>query len=203
MKTPSFIFLGLLGIAPLAFSAVTLTPTGIFVEGAIEGGDGQPVFHGDTIDYSTFEVTTPGPVRLIGTNLRSSVFLAMGVVVEGEPFDIPGLPYLLFDNYPQTTPPEFTHLLNPGMYLVQIAQEEAFDGDLYAYDFLPVNRLGGGFSIPSRYSFGLEGPVRGIVFMEGNLNGTFTITPVVPEPSTALLVGAALAALGFTRRRRS
>ena len=203
MKTPSFIFLCLFVAVPLAYSAVTLTPAGIFVEGTIEGSDIEPVFKGDTIDYLTFEVTTPGHVRLIGTNLRSSVFLAMGVVVgNGEPFDGVGLPYLLFDNYPQTTPPEFTHLLNPGRYLVQIAEEEAFEGDLYAYDFLPVNRLGGGF-VRAPYSFALEGPVRGIDFMEGNLNGTFTITRVVPEPSTAALLGVAMGMVGFTRRRRT
>jgi hypothetical protein len=160
-----------------------------------------PPFDGDTIDYLTFEVTATGPVRLIGTNINNSVFLAMGVVVEGEPFDIPGLPYVLFDNYPLTTPPEFTHILNPGQYLVQIAEEDFRDGDLYPFGFLPVHRSGGGF-VRAPYSFALEGPVRGVEFMEGNLDGTFTITPVIPEPSTALLVGAALAACGFTRRRR-
>ena len=201
MKAPLFIFASLFLIGSIAPAAVTLTPTGVIVEGVIEGDGLLPhPFDGDTIDYLTFEVTTRGPVRLIGTDITSSIFLAMGVVVENEPFDIPGLPYLLFDSH-SPIDPELTHILDPGVYLVQIAEEEFRDGDLYAFGFLPVNRSGGGF-VASPYSFTLEGQFQALDFMEGNLDGTFTVTHV-PEPSAAALLAVAAAAFGLTKRRRS
>jgi hypothetical protein len=202
MKTSLFIFLCLFFSGFSSPAAVTLTATGVFVEGAIEGDGFSLGVDGDTIDYLTFEVTTTGPVRLIGTGLRSSQFLAMGQDVGGgEPFDIVGIPYLLFRTTNQTHP-EFSHILNPGIYLVQIGALDDEDSDLYPY-FTPVNRSGGGFGIPYPYSFTLEGQFQALDFMEGNLNGTFTVTPVVPEPSAAALLGAVAAALGFTRRRRT
>lgn len=184
-----------------AVAAVTRTPSGIFVEGVIEGSGREPVFRGDTIDYVTFEVVTPGPVRLIGTDIHHSVFLAMGMIEEGEPFDVPGFPYLLFDNYPLQTPPELTLVLSPGSYLIQTAEAEFEDGDLYAFGFLPVHRAGGGF-VAAPYSFTLEGQFQALDFMEGNLDGTFTVTHI-PEPSATALLGGVIAVASLTRRRRS
>ena len=200
MKMKRLILLYVLLGAMTSSAGVIFTATGIFVEGAIEGDAALPhPFGGDTIDYLTFEVTTTGPVRLIATGIGSSTFLAMGQVVGGsEPFDIVIPPYLLFYNR-SPIPPEFTHILDPGIYLVQIAQEEYEDGDL-GYGFFPVNRSGGGFFIPSLYSFALEGQFQVLDFMEGNLDGTFTVTHV-PEPSVIALLLPALAA-GFIGRRR-
>jgi hypothetical protein len=97
-----------LGVSSLR-AGVTVTPNGLFVEGIIDGDLFlPPPFDGDTIDYLTFEVTETGPVRLVGTNLTSSVFCAMAEILpEGDFVNVPP-PYRLFDNYPLTTPPEFT-----------------------------------------------------------------------------------------------
>ena len=202
MKT-SFIFILSLKVASsIVCAGVTIAPGGISVEGAIEGGLTDPLFSGDTIDYLTFRVTTAGPVRLIATDITNAIFLAMGEDVGGgEPFDSVGLPYLLFDNSSRVNPPEFTHILQSGFYLVQVAEEEFRDGDLYPYGFLPVNRSGGGF-VASPYSFTLEGQFEVLDFMEGNLDGTFTVTHV-PEPSIATLISTAVAVIGFAWRRRS
>ena len=191
MKTPLVLCFGLDALASISPAAVSVTPTGIFVEGVIDRDLLLPYpFDGDTIDYLTFEVTTPGPVRLIGTGLRFSQFLAMGQDVGGgEPFDAPGIPYLLFRTINQMDP-EFTHFLNPGLYLIQIAQAEFRDGDLYPYGYLPVNRSGGGF-IASPDIFTLEGQFQALDFMEGNLDGTFTVTHV-PEPSATALLGGVM-----------
>ena len=107
-------------------------------------------------------------------------------------------PYLLFPNG-TFVPPELTKILDPATYVIQIAQREYRDGDL-GYDYLPVNRRGGGF-VASPYSFTLEGPVLGIDFREGNLDGTFTVTHV-PEPSTTALLFMAVAAGLCARRDR-
>ncbi len=202
MKTPLLISLSLLLSNTLLPAAVTLTSTGVFVEGIIEGSLGIPGVIGETIDYLTFEVTTTGPVRLIATDITRSIFLAMGVVFGGgEPFDVPGFPYVLYTNHSIVNPPELTFTLNPGLYLVQVAEEEFRGGDLYEFGYLPVNRSGGGF-VASPYSFTLEGQFQSLAFMEGNLNGTFTVTQIVPEPSTAALAAFAAMAGEFFRRRR-
>jgi hypothetical protein len=198
MKTPLCTYLCLLfAIIPLP-AAVTLTPAGLFVEGVIEGSLTNPDFRGDTIDYLSFEVITTGPVRLIATDITRSIFLATAEILDDGDFANLPPPYRLFTNHSLTNPPEFTKILNPGLYFVQVAEEEYRGGDL-SDSFVPVNRSGGGF-VASPYSFRLEGQFQPLDFMEGNLNGTFTVTPIVPEPSTAALLGAA-AALGFARRR--
>ena len=202
MKMPFLVSVCLILCGSPVVAGVIVTPSGIFVQGVIEGDLLLPhPFDGDTIDYLTFEVTTTGPVRLIGTDINNSIFLAMGQIVPGySRFDIVPPPYLLFTNHTTTNPPEFTHILDPGIYLVQIAEEQYEDGDL-GYGFLPVNRLGGGF-VASPYSFMLEGQFQALDFMEGNLNGTFTVTHV-PEPSSAALLCMAAAAGLLTRRNRS
>ena len=202
MKTRFLFTLCLVAVCSACRGGVTITSGSVFVEGVIDGSAINPFFRGDTIDYLTFRVTTAGPVRLIATDITNAIFLAMGEDVGGgEPFDSVGLPYLLFDNSSRVNPPEFTHILQSGFYLVQVAEEEFRDGDLYPYGFLPVNRSGGGF-VASPYSFILEGQFEVLDFMEGNLDGTFTVTHV-PEPSTAALLGTVVAAIGFARRRRS
>ena len=198
-----FICLYLLFTGSLSPAAVIVTPAGLFVEGVVEGSLTNPSFHGDTIDYLTFEVTTTGPVRLIGTDLRHSLFLAIGRIIEViDPGDERFLnllpPYLLFPS-PTFTPPELTHILDAGMYVIQVADDDYKSGDL-GYDYIPVNRAGGGF-VASPYTFTVEGAVTGIDFREGNLNGTFTVTNV-PEPSAAALLCMAMAAGCFTRRGR-
>jgi hypothetical protein len=120
----------------------------------------------------------------------------MGQIIPGEPFDIVPPPYLIFPT--RMTPLEFTHILDPGIYVVQVAEEQYREGDLGPW-FEPVHRSGGGF-VAAPYSFAVEGQFQALDFMEGNLNGTFTVTHV-PEPSAAAIVGAALAAIGFARRR--
>ena len=74
MKTQLSIVASLFFSLSITSAAVTAIPNGLFVEGVIEGSLTNPFFHGDTIDYLTFEVTTRGPVRLIGTGLRFSQF---------------------------------------------------------------------------------------------------------------------------------
>ena len=62
---------------------------------------------GETLDYLTFEVTARTSVRLIGLDLSSDVFLAMGQVVGGgEPFDVAGFPYRVFEGNFQSPPSE-------------------------------------------------------------------------------------------------
>ena len=198
MKTPHYLLFFALGGFAAVEANVVLTPTGVTVTGVIDGDLFLPhPFDGDTIDYLTFEVTARGPIRLIGTNIDNSVFLAMGQITgPGQSFDIVGLPYLLFANL-NPPPPEFTHTLDPGIYFVQIAAEHDEDNDINS-EFLAVNRLGGGF-VRAPYSLAVEGLFSPLDFMEGNLNGTFTVTSVVPEPSTAALLCMATA-LGFFRR---
>ncbi len=200
MKITLLLIGSMLSGSLLASVGVVSTPKGITVSGAIEGyGNLPPPITGNTIDYLTFEVTNSGPIRLVANNIYYGVFLAMGIVVEGEPFDEPLPSYLLFSNYPAPNPPEFTDILGPGKYLVQIAETDFYDGDLYPYGYLPVNRDGGSFPFPAPYSFTLEGSVIPLDFMEGNLDGTFTITHV-PEPSTTALIFTA-AVVGLFKRR--
>ena len=199
MKIPFLVSICLILCGSPVIAGVIVTPSGIFVQGVIEGSGVEPVFRGDTIDYLTFEVTTTGPVRLIANDITRSIFLAMGQIIPGERFDIVPPPYLLFTNHTTTNPPEFTHILDPGIYLVQIAEEQYREGDLGPY-FSPVNRSGGGF-VASPYSFTLEGQLQALDFMEGNLNGTFTITHV-PEPTVGSLILVASAALLLKRRDR-
>lgn len=155
---------------------------------------------GHTIDYLTFEVTMTGPVRLIYTDFSPTVFLALGEIVPGDTrFNRVGLPYLLFartDSDPR--PPEFTRTLNPGTYVVQATTDDYRGGDL-GDTFRPTTASGGLFTT-APYSFAIEGPIRGLEFLEGNLDQTFTVTQV-PEPSPATLLFLAFATRLLPSRR--
>ena len=174
-----------------------VTPGRISVQGRLEGDQGRGTTIGETIDYLTFEVITRTAVRLIGTDINSSVFLAMAEVFPGGELTNAGQPYRLF--YNSTPPvPQLTLVLDPGLFAVQIAVEEYSDGDL-GDSFVPVENSDAIISTVS-YSFVLEGDIRGLEFMEGNRDRTFTVT-TVPEPTVAALLLTAFAA-GFIRRVR-
>ena len=198
MKTRLYICLCLLLCGSITSAAVIVTPGRIFVEAALEGDalTGQAI--GETLDYLTFEVTTPTSVRLVGTDLSSAVFLALAQVVENNDFDYVGEPYRLFCPG-SNPPPEFTRLLGIGTYVIQVAVEEYEDGEL-GYGFLPVSSTEA-IIATAPYSFALEGSVQGLKFLEGNRNGTFTVTQV-PEPSAVALLFAATATGVITRRRQ-
>ena len=138
MKTRLYICLCLLLCGSIASAAVIVTPGRLFIEAAIEGDalTGQAI--GETLDYLTFEVTTPTAIRLIGTNLSSTVFLALTqiLVPSNEFFHVSGL-YLLFYEGEQRPTPEFTRDLEPGRYAIQIAMEEYRGGDI-GDTFVPV-----------------------------------------------------------------
>ena len=204
MNTARLLCLFLAFCISVSTAAVIVTPTGITVDAALNGRLGMPGVIGETLDYLTFEVTTAGPVRLIGTDLSSTVFLALGQVVgpSEEIHDI-GDPYRILyrrgdDPFNPPPPPEFTRVLDPGIYVVQVAKE-GYRGNDLGLAFVPVNRQGGGSTAP--YLFAVEGAVRGLEFLEGNLDGTFTVTQV-PEPSAVALLGATMAAAGLIRRKR-
>ena len=81
---------------------------------------------------------------------------------------------------------------------MQVAVTAYEDGDL-GYGFIPVYNTDEILSV-APYSFALEGNVRGLEFLEGNRDRTFTVTPIVPEPSASALLCTAMAA-GFLMRR--
>jgi len=205
MKAARLLCLFLAFCISASTAAVIVTPTGISVEAVLEGTAQHPTIRlSETLDYLTFELTTAGSVRLIGTDLSSTVFLALGQVVgPSEQIHDIGDPYRILyrrgdDPFNPPPPPEFTRVLDPGIYVVQIATEEYRDGDL-GFGFVPVDRQRGGFT-RAPYSFAVEGPIQGLEFREGNLDGTFTVTQV-PEPSAAALLG--LLAAATLRRRRA
>ena len=199
MKTKLLSLCAVLSLQSAAMAGVLFTPSGVSVSGIIEGSASNPIYRGDTIDYLTFEVTTRGPIRLIASGVDEVFFLALGRVVELGLFGLVLPNYLLFPSN-TSTPAELTRILDPGLYVVQMAEEEYRGGDL-GPGFVPANRLGGGFDA-SPYRFEVEGAFTPVDFLEGNLNGTFTVTHV-PEPSTlALSLATLTACLTFRRRAK-
>ena len=200
MKILLLASLNFLLLGSLATAGVTFTSTGVSVSGAIEGSGAEPILRGDTLDYLTFEITAAGPVGMRWTDIGSSLFLAIAQVVEVfDPGDERFLnlvgPYVVFANSPP-----LTRILDPGTYVIQVAESGYRSGDI-GFDYLPVNRQGGGF-IVAPYTFALEGQFQALDFKEGNLNGTFTTTQLVPEPGVLSLLGASAAACLSRRRRR-
>ena len=168
-----------------------VTPGRIEVQASLEGDQFLATNIGETLDFLTFEVATRTQIRLIAISLRGTLFLTIGQVVGGgEPFDEIRPPNTLYgSNLP--TPPEFSNFLDPGTYVVQVAVEAYED---LGPDFIPVENTSDIIStVP--YRFALEGNVRGLEFLEGNRDRTFTVTQV-PEPSAAWLSLAALACAG-------
>ena len=154
---------------------------------------------GETLDYLTFEVTTRTPIWLIGTDLSSTVFLAVAEVFGvDKQFDAVIPNYRLFDTGTVAIP-ELTLSLDPGLYVVQVAVEEFRGGDL-ADTFIPVSQTPAIVST-APYRFALEGEVRGLEFLEGNRDRSFTVTQV-PEPSIAALFLTVVVAGVFRRKRR-
>ena len=114
-------------------------------------------------------------------------------------FENAGQPYRLFYTG-EVAIPELTLMLDPGLYAVQAAVEAFRGGDL-ADTFVPVSNSEAITSVDP-CSFALEGDVRGLQFLEENRDRTFTVTPIVPEPSTTALLLMAIAAGLCARRDR-
>ena len=164
--------------------AVIVTPGRIEVQASLEGDAPLGPIIGETLDFLTFEVATPTSVRLVATRLSGTVFLAVGEIYE------PGLLGNAAPNYRifYFGPQELTLNLFPGLYAIQAAVTEYDD---IAQTFVPVNNTSAIISTVN-YSYYLEGNIRGLEFMEGNRDRTFTVTQV-PEPTAAWLMVAALA----------
>ena len=182
-------------IGCFAQAAVIVTPGRIEVQASLEGDAPLGSLIGETLDFLTFEVATPTSVRLIALDLRGTVFLAVGHYDElTQQFEDAALNYRIFYYGPQ----ELTLSLGSGLYVIQAAVTEYED---IATAFEPVSNTSAIIStVP--YRFALEGNVRGLEFLEGNRNGTFTVTQV-PEPSVARLSFASLALGAQTWRRPS
>jgi hypothetical protein len=95
-------------------------------------------------------------------------------------------------------------IVQPGTYVVThgIANRIEDDNQIYEpeYGYVAVNPRGGGFT-SGTYGFTVEGDIRGLEFRDGELNGTFIVTNLVPEPTAALLLAVG-AGLSLRRRRR-
>ena len=179
-------------VSSIASAAVLTTPGRIEVQASLEGDAPFGPLIGETLDFLTFEVAAPTTVRLVATRLIGTVFLAVGQIYE------PGLLGDAAPNYRifHYSTPELSLNLLPGLYAIQSAVTEYDD---IAPTFTPVSQTSGNISIVN-YSYYLEGNVRGLEFMEGNRNGTFTVTQV-PEPSVGLLSISALLLAAQTRHR--
>ena len=164
--------------------AVIVTPGRIEVQAALEGDRFLLESTGETLDFLTFEVATPTSVRLVATRLSGTVFLAVGRIYEPGLLENATPDYRIFHYGPQ----QLTLSLIPGLYAIQSAVT-AYDD--IAPTFVPVNNTSDIISTVN-YSYYLEGNMRGLEFLEGNRNGTFTVTQV-PEPSAAWLMVAAIA----------
>ena len=190
----SFLFSILCLGSCISEAAVIVTPGRIEVQAALEGDQFMATNIGETLDFLTFEVATPTSVHLVATRLSGTVFLAVGEIYE------PGLRGNAAPNYRifYFGPQELTLSLLPGLYAIQAAVTEYDD---IAQTFVPVNNTSAIISTVN-YSYFLEGNVRGLEFLEGNRNGTFTVTGV-PEPSATALLGGVIAVASLTKRRRS
>ena len=80
MKIITLIAASFLLCAASLHAGVIVTPGRITVQGRLEGDQFLGTSIGETLDYLTFEVTARTSVRLIGTDLTHSVFLAMAHV---------------------------------------------------------------------------------------------------------------------------
>ena len=100
---------------------------------------------------------------------------------------------------PDSCPPVFLDKDLPiGEYVLIItaggrSSHDVFDG------YVPVNREGGGFH-QFAYQYDITGPVRGLEYWDGHLDGTFTVTSI-PEASTLYGVGSVLM-MGLIKGRR-
>jgi len=197
-------FLGLLacvaGVLPVSAAVISIS-------GTIDGDAVLGPEDGDTLDYLTFEVLSPGIVVLNSATDSTVRYLLAEFIGREDVFgdlSTTGPFRLVWDCLGpacRDSPPMIlSRHLEPGVYVV-IALErfrtsyDHFDG------YVPVNLEGGGFSF-DLYNYTLEGDIRGIEFREGNLDGTFTFTRI-PEPGAVALLGIAWATLLPRRRRKA
>jgi hypothetical protein len=179
-------------------SAVTIR-----VEGFLEGDVMLGPERGETMDYYKFSVTNPGTVRIdvprfyagpqfyiarfIG---REDEFAFLGFRIDPPgPCIEPNCPDLFFERSFEAG--EYVVVLSASS-LGPNSSYDVFDG------YVPVNREGGGFS-QFPYQYDITGPVTGLEYWDGHLDGTFTVTSI-PEPSSILLTCLGLTAL--IRKRR-
>lgn len=181
------------------FSAAAQAAT-IRVDGVIEGSSMRAGF-GETMDYLKFEVLTTSTVLITGLDIGGRRLDLASFIGRTDTFGFIDNPYQLVGNYPSPTPPVLERILEAGIYVVVVDDEEDSQYD-WGDGFVAVNRDGGSFS-SSPYSFEVSGDVRGLELWEGQFDpepyGAFKVT-TLPEPSSAVLAG--LVAAVFTYRRK-
>jgi hypothetical protein len=183
----------------LSFDASAVT---IRVEGFLEGDVTSADFEGDTMDYFQFEVLTTSPVRIeVVPGFGGALyFLAQFIGLEDE-FALPplGVPRRI-DPPGREGRPQFIEGEFPAGIYVFVASAggrssyDIFDG------FEPVNREGGGFQ-QFPYQYDITGDVRGLQYWDGHLDGTFTVTNFIPEPTASAFLLLPLFLL--TKRKRT
>jgi hypothetical protein len=175
----------------------------IRVEGFLEGSAQSLEFRGDTMDYYKFAVLTPGRVRI--DQRRFGIARLAEFIGREDQFGFLTVPNLLTvpDRCdPSGCPPIFLERdFEAGEYVLILTA--SLTGSNSSYDvfdgYVPVNREGGGFS-QFAYQYDITGPVVGLEYWDGHLDGTFTVTQI-PEPSTSAL-GLCALLLGLLRRKR-
>lgn len=175
----------------------------IRVEGFLEGSAQSLEFRGDTMDYYKFAVLTPGRVRI--DQRRFGIARLAEFIGREDQFGFLSAPNFLTmpDRCdPSGCPPIFLERdLEAGEYVLILTASRTGSNSSYdVFDgYVPVNREGGGFS-QGEYRFDITGPVVGLEYWDGHLDGTFTVTQI-PEPSTTFL-GLWAVSFGLLRRKR-
>jgi hypothetical protein len=182
----SLSLLGSVNAAIIAISGVIETVPGNF--------SGR---HGETIDYLKFEMLSTGNFSLKVPDMGSTGRFYTLAAFTGDNTQFGGLlgaSVLGLAEVRQAaaagTIPTLSRSLERGTYILIV---DAYVNSQYDFGdgFVPVN-VDGGFFPTDRYSFTIEGDVRGIEFWEGQLDpqpfGSFKIT-IIPEPSSAALLG--------------
>jgi hypothetical protein len=210
MKTKILLFLALGGVAARA-ATIVQTPGRISVEGIINGGLIAPGAVGDTLDYLKFEVLTTGDMTMTFTKSgRGQLWIGryIGLTTEfaflyddlGKFVD----PYSLIK--PGETPTRLTLFLHPGIYVIAYGHWVGPEENEQVYDidqgFLAVNPNGGGFTWGD-YAYRVDGEARALEYWDGELDGSFIVTNLVPEPGLVVLLGVAAAFACFRRRTGS
>jgi hypothetical protein len=173
----------------------------IRVEGILEGDALPGPEIGDTMDYFQFEVLTTSPVRIeVVPGFEGARYLLAQFIGFEDEFALPPLGVPRRIDPPGTEGrPQFIEGEFPAGIYVFVASAgsrssyDVFDG------FVAVNPEGGGFQ-QGPYQYDITGDVRGLQYWDGNLDGTFTVTNFIPEPTTLAFLLLPLCLLAGRRR---
>jgi hypothetical protein len=206
MKTKILLFLVLGGTAAHA-ATIIQTPGRISVEGIINGSSGTGYPPSDTLDYLKFEVLTTGDVTMtLIANSASQLWIGHYTGLNSEFEYVRDEHGAIVWTYTLSNPNDPVALslrLAAGIYVIAHGHWVGPEENEQVYDidqgFRAVNPNGGGFTWGD-YAYRVDGEVRALEYWDGELDGSFIVTNLVPEPGPVVLL--CVAAVIACRRRR-